>query len=197
MHANEAFEAIAAPPRGARSGQLVRTVFGQVTAFRVKDDGLATRALVLALIHRLSADIEASGSDSALAAAFDAGATSARHDAGAVLGAQNGHAGRKACPMLVSLCNQQQRFGLNGQRNNSAEALSGHVEASRLARPVVQLSCDPHYAPIAKQRLGAVCRSRAKSAAMSRTVLEAAHANGSSTRLVDEGAGSYAWSGRV
>ena len=73
MHANEAFESVTAPLRGARRGQLVRTVFGQVTAFHVEDDGLAARAVVLALIHRWSADIEASDSDSALAATFDAG----------------------------------------------------------------------------------------------------------------------------
>ena len=73
MHANEAFDPITASLRGAQRGLVVRSVFGQVTAFHVKDDGLAACAAVLALIHRLSADIEASGSDSALAAGFDAG----------------------------------------------------------------------------------------------------------------------------
>jgi hypothetical protein len=61
MHANEAFDPITAPLRGAQRGLVVRTVFGQVTAFQVKDDGLAACAAVLALIHRLSAHIEASG----------------------------------------------------------------------------------------------------------------------------------------
>jgi hypothetical protein len=73
MHANEALESITAPLRDARRGQMVRTVFGQVTAFHVKDDCLAARAVVLALIPRWAAGIEASGSDRALAAAFDAG----------------------------------------------------------------------------------------------------------------------------
>jgi len=50
---------------------------------------------------------------------------------------------------------------------------------------------------IAGQRLGAPCRSRAKSAATSQTVLKATHPDGSSTRLVNEGAVSYAWSARV
>ena len=99
--------------------------------------------------------------------------------------------------MFAALCSQQQRFGFNGQRNSSAEALRGHVEASRLARPLVQSSCGPHGALIAEQQLGALCRNRAKSAAMSQTGLKAAHAHGSSTRLVDEGAVAYAWSARV
>ena len=73
MHANEAFDPITAPLRGARRGPVVRTVFGQFSASHVKDDGPAACAAVLALIHRLRADIEASGSDRALAAAFDAG----------------------------------------------------------------------------------------------------------------------------
>ena len=60
MHVNEAFDPTAAPLRGARRAMGGRTVFGQVTAFHVKDDGPAACAVVLALIHRLSADIEAS-----------------------------------------------------------------------------------------------------------------------------------------
>jgi hypothetical protein len=73
MHANEAFDPVTVPLRGAQRGLVVRTVFGQVTAFHVKGDGPAACAAVLALIHRLSADIEVSGSDRALAAAFDVG----------------------------------------------------------------------------------------------------------------------------
>ena len=99
--------------------------------------------------------------------------------------------------MFVALCSQQQRFGFNGQRNNSAEAIRGHVEASCLARPLVQLSCDLHRARFAEQRVGGLCRSRAKSAAMSQTDLKAVQANGSSTRRVNEGAVSHAWSARV
>ncbi|MDP9125196.1 MAG: hypothetical protein M3N82_11465 [Pseudomonadota bacterium] len=73
MHANEALDPVTAPLRGAQRGLVVRTVFGQVTVFHVKDDGPAACAAAPALIHRLGADIEASASDSALAAAFDAG----------------------------------------------------------------------------------------------------------------------------
>ena len=73
MHANEAFDPITAPLRGAQRGLVARTVFGQVTAFHVDDAGLAACVAVLASIHRLSAEIETSGSDSALAAGFDAG----------------------------------------------------------------------------------------------------------------------------
>jgi len=61
MHANKAFDLITAPLRGTQRGLVVRTVFGRVTAFHVKDDGLAACAAVLALIQRLSAHIEASG----------------------------------------------------------------------------------------------------------------------------------------
>ena len=43
MYANEAFESISAPIRGAKRGLRVRAVFGQVTTFRVKDDGPAAR----------------------------------------------------------------------------------------------------------------------------------------------------------
>ena len=52
MHANEAFDPITAPLRGAPRGLVVRTVSGQVTAFHVKDDRPAACAAVLALIHR-------------------------------------------------------------------------------------------------------------------------------------------------
>ena len=48
MHANKAFDPIAAPFRGEQRGVVVRTVFGQVAAFQVKDDGPAARAAVLA-----------------------------------------------------------------------------------------------------------------------------------------------------
>ena len=47
MHANEAFDPIAAPLRGAQRGLVVRTVFGQVAAFHVDDDGPAMCAAVL------------------------------------------------------------------------------------------------------------------------------------------------------
>ncbi len=60
MHANEVFDAVAAPIHCAQRGLLVRTVFSQVATMHVQDDGLAGRAAVLALIHRLNADIEAS-----------------------------------------------------------------------------------------------------------------------------------------
>jgi hypothetical protein len=72
MHANEALDSITVPRRGVRRGQSVHTVFGRFTAFHVKDDGSAPCAAALALIHRLRADIDTSGSDSALAAAVDA-----------------------------------------------------------------------------------------------------------------------------
>ena len=48
MHADMAFDPIAAPIRGEQRGVMVRTVFGQLAAFQVKDDGPAARAAVLA-----------------------------------------------------------------------------------------------------------------------------------------------------
>lgn len=60
MHANDVFDAIAAPIHGARRGLLVRTVFGQVATMHRTDDDPAGSAAVLALIHRSSADITAS-----------------------------------------------------------------------------------------------------------------------------------------
>jgi hypothetical protein len=51
MHANEAFDSITAPIRGAQRGLLVHAVFGHVMTFRVKDDGPAGCAPVLALIR--------------------------------------------------------------------------------------------------------------------------------------------------
>ncbi len=71
MHTNEAFDTITGCRRGEPRGLLVRNVFGQVTALQVKDP--AACAAVLALIHRSSAGIGASGSVSDLAAAFGAG----------------------------------------------------------------------------------------------------------------------------
>ena len=53
MHANEAFDPATAPLCGAQRGLLVHSVFDQVPAFHVKDDGPAARAAVLALNHRL------------------------------------------------------------------------------------------------------------------------------------------------
>ena len=124
-------------------------------------------------------------------AAMSAAATSTTH------GAQHRPAGRKSCLMFVPLCSQRQRLGFNGQRNSSAEALRAHVQASRLARPLVQLSCAPPGTLIARHRLGAPYRSCAGSAAMSRTVLGTAHAGSSSPRRIDEGAVSSAWPARV
>ena len=130
-------------------------------------------------------------------AAMSAAATSAGHDARAAPGAQPRHAGRKSRLMFAPLCSQRQRFGFNGQRNRFAEALKGHVQARRLARPLAQWSRDARGTLDARQRLGAPCRSRARSAARSRTVLGPAHANSPSPRRVDEGAVSNAWPARV
>ena len=53
MRANEAFVPVTAPLCGAQRALAVRSVFGQVTAFHVKDDGPEACAAVLASIHRL------------------------------------------------------------------------------------------------------------------------------------------------
>jgi hypothetical protein len=59
MHANEVFDSITAPIHGARRGLLVRATIGQSATLHLRDDGRAGRAAVLALLHRLSAGIEA------------------------------------------------------------------------------------------------------------------------------------------
>ncbi len=44
MHVNEAVDSLTAPLRGAQREQQIRTIFGQLVAFQVKDDGGRSRA---------------------------------------------------------------------------------------------------------------------------------------------------------
>jgi hypothetical protein len=70
MHADDVFDSVTVPNSGAQHGLLGRTVFGQPTTVQPKDDGPARNVAVLALMQRLSAEIEASASDVALSVAF-------------------------------------------------------------------------------------------------------------------------------
>ncbi len=60
MHANDVFDSITAPIHGARSDLPISAVFGQIATLHLKNDSLTGRGAVLAFIHRLPADIEAS-----------------------------------------------------------------------------------------------------------------------------------------